>query len=352
MRGFTLIELLVVISVIAILASLLLPALSKAKARALQIGCLNHLRQIGLSTALYADDNSDSLPQSQHTRRSWVGTLQPYLSGTNLHRCPVDREPRNFSYGLNDFLNAGALGQNQGEPLYFANGDDFIVSSGYVKTLVWTNDGRYAGYYQGGITPTVLPATPETGGPAPEAPALGSFIEMRLVSVDAPAGGLFGFWESGATNPTVQLSGEGTEADRWALSESDGSPGSDPYGHIHGRRFATTLPGLYRIGLQLVDRSTNGADGGPIHLPSEVLYLHFQAGITITSIVRQTTGATITFGAPADGTYVLESSTNLASASGWTPIEGTAPGTDHFETLSDEDTDGATRYYRVRQLAP
>jgi prepilin-type N-terminal cleavage/methylation domain-containing protein len=110
MRGFTLIELLVVISVIAILASLLLPALSKAKARALQIGCLNHLRQIGLSTALYADDNSDSLPQSQHTRRSWVGTLQPYLSGTNLHRCPVDREPRNFSYGLNDFLAAHPYG--------------------------------------------------------------------------------------------------------------------------------------------------------------------------------------------------------------------------------------------------
>jgi prepilin-type N-terminal cleavage/methylation domain-containing protein len=104
MLGFTLIELLVVISIIAILAALLLPALSRAKARAVQISCLNQLRQIGLSAALYADDNSDSLPQTQHTRRSWVGTLQPYLSGTNLHRCPADREPRNFSYGLNDFL--------------------------------------------------------------------------------------------------------------------------------------------------------------------------------------------------------------------------------------------------------
>jgi hypothetical protein len=249
-------------------------------------------------------------------------------------------------------LNAGALGKNEGDALYFQNGDDFIMTSGYVKTLVWTNAGRFAGYYEGGITPTALPATPETGGPAPEAAALGSFIEMRLVSVEAPAGGLFGFWEAGATNPTVELSGDGTEAHSWILSESDGSPGSDPYGHIHGRRFTATLPGLYRIGFQLVDRSTNGAAGGPIHQPSEVVHLHFQAGITITSMVREATGATVTFGAPANGSYVLEYSTNLATAAGWIPIEGGAQGTDHFESLMDDQVDGATRYYRVRRLAP
>jgi len=110
MIGFTLIELLVVISVIAILAAMLLPALSNAKARALRLKCIGNLRQIGLSAAIYADDHHDFLPQSQHTRRSWVGTLQPYLSGTNLHRCPVDREPRIFSYGLNDFLSNNPYG--------------------------------------------------------------------------------------------------------------------------------------------------------------------------------------------------------------------------------------------------
>lgn len=104
-RGFTLIELLVVIAVIAILASLLLPALAGAKGRAHTITCMNNMRQMGLASAMYVEDSEEGrLPGSQHTGDSWVAKLAPY-SATNIYRCPKDRHPtRLYTYAVNDFL--------------------------------------------------------------------------------------------------------------------------------------------------------------------------------------------------------------------------------------------------------
>ncbi len=103
-RAFTLIELLVVIAIIGILASLLLPALAKAKSKARATVCLNHLRQLGIATTMYVDDFDGRLPGSAHNGYSWIAGLEPY-SATNLYRCPADTNRlRSYSIALNDFL--------------------------------------------------------------------------------------------------------------------------------------------------------------------------------------------------------------------------------------------------------
>jgi len=245
-------------------------------------------------------------------------------------------------------LNIGAVGTTQNDPLIFANRDIFETAANYVKTLTFTNGGPYAGYYQGNITLTGLAVTEAHAGPEDFAAALGTQLHAQLVAVTGPAGGVFSFWETGATSPTISLASGSTGTNTFRISENDGSPGSDPYGHIHGRRFTATKPGIYTVSFRAFDYSTNGVGGGPIHTPSSVVQIYFQAGVNLKAIEPVGDHTLVTFSAPIGKSWVVVASDSAATNAVWNAISAPIVGDDYFHEITDESPVAGNRFYRIR----
>ncbi|MCE5216233.1 prepilin-type N-terminal cleavage/methylation domain-containing protein [bacterium] len=112
-QGFTLIELLVVIAIISILASILMPVYSNARAKGRQAACISNLHQICMAVSMYAQDFDECIVKGQlvagDPQTQWYNGIFPYTHNRQIMFCP-DRKDSGPGYGLSYYASAQSLG--------------------------------------------------------------------------------------------------------------------------------------------------------------------------------------------------------------------------------------------------
>ncbi len=253
-----------------------------------------------------------------------------------------------------DHINGGAVSNDPGSALVFSNGDRYSTSKGWVMFL--DGEDETGGWRIGtGLTFGALPASVSTGGPVAGHAALGSCLELEFVELLGPKGARLNVWQRyedfGWRFLLVRLEvGGATGGQRIWLSENDGSAGSDPYGHIHGREFWVDQPGLYVLKVRLVDTSTQGTGGGPIHVPSAVLSLYLQAQNTLQAEWIHADGLKLSYAVRGHETWAVEESQALGEGAAWREVHRAGGSTQGFLASFVIDEGVGARFYRLRQV--
>ncbi len=243
----------------------------------------------------------------------------------------------------------GAFDQTNGAPLCFVNAGQFVTNSLAVVNLTALNSTPGEPVYSCSIPMLALPATSEYGGPATNHAARGACLAFESVELSGPPGGRLSFFEPGAPQPAFTIcAGDHGGTNRFLLTENPGGANADPYGAVEGRCFSLTTPGLYCLGFRVLDTSTNGAAGAPIHTPSPVYRVYLQAGLTIASLRHAGASTSTLFGGAPGANFYLERRSSLDGAANWLTVAGPLSGTNRLQTLTDTSATAARSFYRLR----